>query len=91
MGLTIDTKNEIGTCSIACKPVRSQSASASLKNVSVSTINSMSTNVTRTYPNAPWRSVRSQISGPQPGWVIVDTKATEDILFAMNDAREDVA
>ena len=93
MGLTVEKKDEIRAALETYKNRYGgvQKAAASLNNVSASTIYSI---LGRRYDNISdqlWRNLRSQIMGSRHSdWVIVETTATRDITFAMNDTKENV-
>jgi len=68
------------------------SAAASLKNVSPSTVSSILNGKWENISDVMWKSVRAQVS-PSTGtdWELVETPTFKDVLFVMRQAQEDRA
>lgn len=93
MGLTTETKDEIRAMLTAYVEQSGgvEKASARLKSVSGTTIYSIRKGRYTNISDDLWRSIRAQIDGHGFGdWVVVETTATKDISFAMNDTKENV-
>lgn len=65
------------------------SAAASLKNVSPSTVSSVLNGKWENISDPMWRSIRDQIGGSMQDWELVDTPTLKDVYFVLQNAQEE--
>lgn len=65
------------------------SAAASLKNVSPSTISSVLNGKWENIADVMWKSIRDQIGGTTQNWEIVETPTVRDVYFVLETAQEE--